>query len=95
MKSDLTYSPPLLDTRIEFPPRLVLNQGFEKLEVVKKFILEFKEVNPTVYGKVIYECKDILGLNHGHMRKRTNNFTVDELNRCRGWLISDSLILML
>ena len=40
---------------LEFSPRLVLNQGLEKLEVVKNFRLEFKEVNPIVSGKLIYE----------------------------------------
>ena len=40
---------------LEFPPRLILNQGLENLKVVKNFILEFKEVNPTVPKKVIYE----------------------------------------
>ena len=67
---------------LESPPILVLNQGLENLEVVKKFRHEFKEINPTERGKVIYESKDILGLNHGHMRKITRNLTVDNLKRC-------------
>ena len=37
---------------LEFPPKLVLNQGFKNLEEVKNFILEFKEVNSTVPIKV-------------------------------------------
>ena len=41
---------------LELPPILVLNQVFENLEEVKNSRLEFKEVNPTLSGKVIYEC---------------------------------------
>ena len=40
---------------LEFPPRLVLNQGFKILEEVKNFRLDFKEVNPIVSGKFIYK----------------------------------------
>ena len=67
---------------LEFPSKLVLNQGLENLVLEKKSMLEFKEVNPTVPGKSIYERKDILGLTHGHMREWTNNVTVKELKRC-------------
>ena len=72
---------------------MALNQGLENLEVVKNFRLKFKEVNLTVCGKVIYEGKDILGLNHGHMRKRTINVTMDEIKRCRSSLMTYSDIL--
>ena len=65
----------------ESPPILVLNQGLENLKVEKNFRLEFKEVNPTEPGKLIYESKEILGLNNGNMREGTNNVTVDELKR--------------
>ena len=64
---------------LEFPSRLVLNQGFENLEEVNNFRLVFEEVNPTVSGKFIYEGKEILGLTHGHMIKRTINVTMDYL----------------
>ena len=67
---------------LEFPPRRVLNQGLENIEVVKQFRLEFKEVNPTVPGKFIYEGKEIIGLNHDHIMEGTNKFTVNELKRC-------------
>ena len=80
---------------LDFPPRLVLNQGLENLEVVKNFRLDFKEVNPTIPIKVIYEGNDILGFNHGNMMERNNNITMDGLKRCRGSLMTDSLILIL
>ena len=85
----------IISEDLEFPSILVLNQGFENLEEVKNFRLVLEEVNPTVSRKVIYEGKEIIFLTHGHMRKKTSNFIVDELKRCRGSLMTDSLILML
>ena len=76
---------------LDISSRLVLNQGFKNLEEVKKFILVLEEVNPIVSGKFIYEGKDILGLTHGHMMKRTNNVTVNKFKGCIGLLMIDSL----
>ena len=49
---------------LDFPPILVLNQCFKNLEEVKKFRVEFKELNPTIPGKFIYKGHNILGLTH-------------------------------
>ena len=80
---------------LEFPPRLVLNQGLKVLEEVKNFRLVLYEVDTTIPGKVIYEGQCIFFLNHGHMRKCTNDFTMDQLKRCRGSLMNSLLILVL
>ena len=80
---------------LEFPPRLVFNQGSKDFEEVKNFRLMLQEVNPTIPGKFIYEVQCIFGLNHGHMREWTSNVTVDQLKRCRGSLMTSSLILVL
>ena len=58
---------------LEFPPKLVFNQGSKDFEEVKNFRLMLKEVNPTMPGKVIYEVECIFVLNHGHMMEWTNN----------------------
>ena len=50
----------IISKDIDFPPRLVLNQGLENLQVLRNFRLEFKEVNPIEPIKFIYESKDIL-----------------------------------
>ena len=62
---------------LEFPPKLVLNQGSKDLEDAKNFRLVLKEVDPTIPGKLIYEGKWIFVFNDGHMREWTINFTVD------------------
>ena len=80
---------------LESPPILVLNQGLENLVVEKNSRLEFKEVNPTIPRNFIYEGKKKLGLTYGHMREGTIHVTMDELKRCWGSLMTDSLILML
>ena len=40
---------------LEFPPRLVFNQGSKDFEEVKDFRLMLEEINPILYEKVIYE----------------------------------------
>ena len=80
---------------LEFPPRLVFNQGFTNFEEVKNYRLMLYKVNPIIPGKVIYEGQCIFGLNHGHMREWTSNVTMDQLNRCGGSLVTSFLILVL
>ena len=40
---------------LDFPPRLVFNQGLKDFEEAKNFRLMVQEVNPTIPRKVIYE----------------------------------------
>ena len=49
---------------LEFPPRLVFNQSLKDFEEAKNFKLMLQEVNPTVLGKVIYECQCIFYPTH-------------------------------
>ena len=80
---------------LEFPPILVFNQGSKDFEEFEKFRLMLYEVNPTLPRKLIYEghCKFVL--THGNMREWTKNFTMDQLKRFRGFLMTSSLIFVL
>ena len=62
---------------IDFPPKLVLNQGSKDPEEVKNCRLMFWEVNLAVPRKVIYEGEDLFVLSHGNMREWTKNVTMD------------------
>ena len=80
---------------LEFPPKLVFNQSLKDFEEAKNFRLVFQEVNPAIPRKVINESQCIFGLTHGHMMEWVKKITVDQLEGCRGSLITSSLKFML
>ena len=80
---------------LEFPPRLVFNQILKDFEEAKNFRLVFQEVKPAIPGKFIYESQCIFGLNHGNMREWASKITMDQLEGCRGSLVTSSLKFML
>src|SRR5712692_2979319 len=80
---------------LDFSPRLVFNQSLKDFEEAKNFRLVFQEVNPAIPGKFIYESQCIFVLTHGHMREWASNITVDQLEGCRGSLMTSSLKFML
>ena len=49
---------------LEFPPRLVFNQGSKDFKEVKNSRLMLQEVNPTIPKKLIYEGQYIFGFTH-------------------------------
>ena len=76
---------------LEFPPKLVFNQSLKYFEEAKNFKLVFQEVNPAIPRKVINESQCIFGLTHRHMREWASNITMDQLEGCRGSLMTSSL----